>query len=223
MPRIFKIVSIAVHVIVVGFAFVAELTALGPLPVPRQPLSFAGSMPIRIVDIPLPAPPPSSVRGGTTAIDSTAAVAPIAPPTGIQPEVAGTSSGGDSASALNGVEAGFSTSVGLTPIENIPPPPPAPRAPIRVVGMQAPRKLVHVDPVYPGTARVAHVEGVVILEATLDTRGRVVDVRILRSVRLLDDAAIDAVRQWIYTPTLLNGVAVPVVMTITVNFRLGER
>ncbi len=46
------------------------------------------------------------------------------------------------------------------------------------------------------------------------------DVKILRSVPLLDDAAVEAVRQWEYTPTLLNGVPVPVIMTVTVNFQL---
>ena len=50
--------------------------------------------------------------------------------------------------------------------------------------------------------------------------GRVTDVKILRSVPLLDDAAMVAVRQWVYTPTLLNGVPVPVIMTVTVNFTM---
>jgi len=47
-----------------------------------------------------------------------------------------------------------------------------------------------------------------------------VNLRVLRSVPLLDQAATDAVRQWEFTPTRLNGVAVPVVMTVTVNFTL---
>lgn len=47
------------------------------------------------------------------------------------------------------------------------------------------------------------------------------DVKVLRSIPLLDEAAIDAVKQWIYSPTLLNGVPVPVIMTVTVNFRLS--
>ena len=52
-------------------------------------------------------------------------------------------------------------------------------------------------------------------------RGRVTDVKVLRGVPLLDQAAIDAVRQWVYTPTLLNGTPVAVVMTVTVNFKLN--
>ncbi len=77
-----------------------------------------------------------------------------------------------------------------------------------------------VDPVYPPLARSSRVEGVVILEAVLDATGRVDSVRVLRSIPLLDQAAVDAVRQWRFTPARLNGVPVPVVMTVTVNFTL---
>jgi protein TonB len=63
-------------------------------------------------------------------------------------------------------------------------------------------------------------QGVVILETVIGRTGDVEDVRVLRSVPLLDDAAITAVRQWRYSPTLLNEVPVPVVMTVTVNFTL---
>jgi protein TonB len=64
------------------------------------------------------------------------------------------------------------------------------------------------------------VEGVVIIEAIISTTGEVQDARILKSVPLLDQAALDAVRQWRYTPSLLNGIPVPVVFTVTVQFRL---
>ena len=86
--------------------------------------------------------------------------------------------------------------------------------------MQAPRKIADATPMYPAVARTARVEGVVILEAVIDAAGRVESVRVLRSIPLLDQAAVEAVRQWIYTPTLLNGVPVPVIMTVTVNFTL---
>jgi protein TonB len=74
--------------------------------------------------------------------------------------------------------------------------------------------------VYPPVAQAARVQGVVILEAVIGPSGRVTDVKVLRSVPLLDDAAIEAVRQWVYTPTLLNGVPIPVIMTVTVNFTM---
>ena len=80
-----------------------------------------------------------------------------------------------------------------------------------------------VNPVYPPAAEAARVQGVVILEALIGTDGRVTEARILRSIPLLDQAALDAVRQWQYTPTLLNGVAVPVIMTVTVQFTLASQ
>jgi TonB family protein len=93
---------------------------------------------------------------------------------------------------------------------------------VRVGGSIAePTRTRYVNPAYPDIARSARVQGIVILEATIGPDGRVSEVRVLRHVPLLDQAAIDAVRQWEYTPTLVNGVPVPVIMTVTVNFRLS--
>jgi protein TonB len=89
-------------------------------------------------------------------------------------------------------------------------------------GVREPRKVVHVAPVYPAIARSAAVQGTVVLEAVINERGAVDNVRVLRSVALLDNAAIEAVRAWRYTPTLLNGVPVPVLLTITINFKLDR-
>ena len=75
-------------------------------------------------------------------------------------------------------------------------------------------------PVYPQIAQSARVQGVVIIEATIDRTGKVTQTRVLRSVPLLDQAALDAVRKWEYEPTLVNGVAVPVIVTVTVKFTL---
>jgi TonB family protein len=94
--------------------------------------------------------------------------------------------------------------------------------PVRVGDAIAePRKTRHVNPVYPQQAIQARIQGVVILECTIDREGRVAEVRVLRGVPLLNEPAIEAVRQWEYEPTLLNGVAVPVRMTVTVNFKLS--
>jgi protein TonB len=65
------------------------------------------------------------------------------------------------------------------------------------------------------------VQGVVILEAVVDREGSVEDVRVLRSIPLLDRAAIDAVRQWRYSPLLLNGRPERFVLTVTVSFSLS--
>jgi protein TonB len=94
--------------------------------------------------------------------------------------------------------------------------------PVRVGGsIRAPTQISKVQPVYPPEALAAKVSGVVILEALIAADGRVSDAKVLRSVPLLDQAAVDAVRQWAYTPTLLNGVPVPVIMTVTVTFSLA--
>ena len=84
-----------------------------------------------------------------------------------------------------------------------------------------PRKTRNVPPTYPPTAQQARIQGVVVLECTISPEGKVVSVTPLRGHALLTEAAVDAVRQWEYTPTLLNGVAVPVIMTVTVNFKLS--
>jgi len=78
-----------------------------------------------------------------------------------------------------------------------------------------------VSPRYPPTAQAARVEGMVVLDAVIDATGRVNDVRVTRSIPLLDQAAIDAVRQWRFTPTLLNGEPVSILLTVTVRFTLG--
>jgi protein TonB len=102
-----------------------------------------------------------------------------------------------------------------------PPPPPPPAAPVRVGGnIKTPTKTKDIKPVYPPIAQSARVQGVVIIEATIGPDGRVKDAKVLRSIPLLDQAALDAVKQWQFTPTLLNGVPVPVIMTVTVNFTL---
>ena len=91
--------------------------------------------------------------------------------------------------------------------------------PVRIGGdVRPPRKIHDVPPVYPPAARTAGVQGLVILEATIDPSGEVGDIEVLRSVPELDEAAIAAVEQWRYEPTLVDGVAVPVSMTITINF-----
>jgi protein TonB len=69
-------------------------------------------------------------------------------------------------------------------------------------------------------AQDAMVSGLVIIEATINAEGNVSDARVLRSIPMLDQAALDAVKQWRFTPTLLNGAPVPVIMTVTVNFTL---
>ena len=99
-----------------------------------------------------------------------------------------------------------------------------PDAPIPVGELvKAPRKLKHVAPAYPEAARLAGLQGVVVIECTISPRGAVANLRVVRGLPLLEQAALEAVRQWVYTPTLLNGVPVPVVMVVTVEFALARR
>ncbi len=110
------------------------------------------------------------------------------------------------------------------PIVSVEPVKPAAVAgPVRAVPPVNPPKLLkEVAPAYPEIAKQAHVEGLVICEATTDVRGRVVDVKILRSIPLLDQAAISAVRQWVYEPVLINGKPTGIIFTVTVRFELSE-
>lgn len=106
-----------------------------------------------------------------------------------------------------------------------PPPPPAPKTPERVrVGgnVQAANLKCKVTPVYPALARQARVQGVVVLEAEISTAGKIEKLKVLTGHPLLVQAALDAVKQWCYEPTLLNGEPVPVVTTITVNFAFSQ-
>lgn len=116
----------------------------------------------------------------------------------------------------------------------VPPPPPPPplsvgrgpdsaSEPAHVSDViDRPKKVHHVNPIYPEAARRGGVQGEVVLECTISPAGEVVDVKLLRGNPELDQAAIAAVEQWRYTPTLLNGVPVPVIMTVTVSFKLGQ-
>lgn len=95
---------------------------------------------------------------------------------------------------------------------------------VRAVGRIQPPKLVRqVEPVYPEIARQAKVDGIVILEVMTDIYGRVQNVKILRSIPLLDQAAVDAVRQWIYEPLIIEGEPRPVTFTVTVRFQLSDK
>jgi protein TonB len=225
MRRSFTFVSVIVHAVVIAAALIAQVLAVGPLPIPRAPLTFIGSMPIRVIDIPLPPAAPHAATPPAPAQVSPSA-APIEAPSEIRSETG--REGLAPRINMGVVEGGVGDSVIAGNLVQLPPPPPpptpAPQGPVRISnGMRVPRRVVNVDPVYPRVAQAAHIEGVVILEATIDARGRVIDVRVLRSMPLLDQAAVDAVRQWIYTPTLLNGVPVPIVMTVTVTFKLQDR
>jgi TonB family protein len=86
--------------------------------------------------------------------------------------------------------------------------------------MKPPTIIKNVPPVYPPDAQAARIEGKVVIEATIGPAGTVSAAKVIRSIPMLDQAAVDAVKQWVYEPTLLNGKAVSIVMTVTVTFAL---
>ena len=95
--------------------------------------------------------------------------------------------------------------------------------PIRLTGQYTPPKLIkRTKPKYPLRARQDQVEGVVIAEATTDIYGKVQDVKLLRSIPKLDNAAIEAIKQWKYEPMLINGRPRSVIFTVTVIFKLEK-
>jgi TonB family protein len=102
------------------------------------------------------------------------------------------------------------------------PPPPLSSAPLRVGGdVTRPEKLSGPTPQYTEIARRARIQGVVIVEAIIDKKGQVTDVRVIRPLPMgLDQAAADAVRQWRFRPATLNGKPVDVFYSLTVNFQL---
>jgi protein TonB len=111
---------------------------------------------------------------------------------------------------------------GNTPPPPPPPPPGANNGPIRVGGDVAQSNIIYkVNPQYPPEARQARIEGVVILSVVIAKDGTVSDVKIISaSSPLLLPGVVDAVKQWVYKPTLLNGEPVEVITTVTVNFSL---
>lgn len=208
--------SIVAHAIAVCAAIIAPLLATDELPAPRTATEF-----VEVVPIAPPPPPPPPRHTAQTTAPPRADVAPLLVPDGVAPEPR--IEPANDAPPVDGgiISFGSCDACGSVDVVPPPPPPPPPPAVVHVGGdIKPPRKVVDAAPVYPPLARGARVEGLVILEAVIAEDGSVRDVRLLRSIPLLDAAAVEAVRQWRFTPTLLNGQPVPIVMTITVAFKL---
>ena len=217
-------VSAAAHVAAFLTMLILPLATGVEAPAP-WPLS---SNPDFLLAAPTPLPPVLRTVAGPPAHVGAPTAAPdriTHPPPGA-PAATGSDEIGDDVGAVAGVPEGLSTGVFAPAPVAMAPPAPAPPAPAayRPGGLiREPRKLVDVAPVYPEIARAARVEGLVVLEATIDERGFVTGARVVRSIPLLDPAALAALKQWRYTPTLLNGVPVRVLITVTFRFSLGER
>lgn len=155
-----------------------------------------------------------------------------APPTAspVVDNIAGLPPNGDPRGSKYGVDGGdpdFGVDHSTGPVGPAVPvvaPPPAPEndAPIQVGGaVMKPVVIVRTEPRYTELARRAHAEGVVILQAVIDERGYVTDVKLLRGQPMgLDQAAMDAVKTWRFKPATLHGRPVKVYFNLTVNFTL---
>jgi protein TonB len=198
-----------------------------------------------VLQTPSPPPPPPSSVGTQAARRATRAVSSdeiLNAPPSIPPTIArihdeplppaqfpSTSIG-----VPGGIYAGQS-GAGLDPVmQNIlrnatpqPPPPQTtkPARPVRIReggNVSAARLIYQPKPEYPQLARMARIEGGVELEAVISKEGTIEELKVLRGHPLLVKAALEAVRQWRYQPTLLNGEPIEVITEITVNFKLSE-
>ena len=231
------IISSAVHVLVIGtIAAVPLLYMSAAMPEVPDVMAFV----VTSLPPPPPPPPPPPAPAAKKVVTQpeakpthVARAVPIQAPAEIINEDFDTEAAVDDG-LPGGIEGGVPGGIpggvvgGLLESKIIPPPPPAPLpepvvppALVRVGGaITAPALLRRVAPEYPSIAVNAKVQGIVILEAVVDRQGRVEDVKVLRSVTLLDAAAIAAVRQWRYSPLLLNGQAERFVLTVSVSFSL---
>lgn len=214
------VLSFLVHAIVLCAAMVVRLFAATELPDPPRSTSFM----MAAAEVPEVQPPPAP-RQQAAASAVSPSIVPIEAPTAIAPELPT-----DISDVVPPDRAVLIVGPGVPDGDPFgPPPPPArrvvapppPAQPLKVGGIvRAPQKIHHVAPTYPAIAQSARVEGMVILEALIAEDGSVREVKVLKSLPLLDASAVDAVRQWRFTPTLLNGVPVQVIMSVTVTFAL---
>jgi periplasmic protein TonB len=225
-------ISFALHGVFLVAIVLVPLIGPEALPLPATGGRVFFVSPVASAPPPPPPPPPAAAPVATALPSPTrplprstpAFVAPIESPQQVKPEEGiglgvpggqpgGVAEGGVPGGVAGGVVGGVVGGVSEAPR----------REPVRVGSVvKEPRKLRHVDAAYPRSAVQARVEGLVVLECTIDVAGHVADVKVLRGVPVLDEAAVVAVKQWAYAPTLLDGVPVPVIMTVTVSFNLKQ-
>jgi protein TonB len=172
-----------------------ERTALAPAPPPPPVAALAAAAtPPAPIEAPSSIEPETGAEGGMEGVED-----------GIEGGVPGGASGG----VVGGLLGGTSS------------PGPVSRGPVRLAaGIEPPRKIKDVRPVYPQGALSDQARGTVVIEAVVDTDGKVSDAKVIQSVPLLDQSALDAVRQWEFVPSRLNGVPVAVIITVIVQFAI---
>ena len=212
--------SIAVHVALAVVVIVVPLMATDALPRPTSLHKIFVGDPPEAPPPPVAPSSPAQVRRTPVSPDA----APVDAPSTIEKEVSAPLIPNVGPVMQGGLPAGLVGEGGIavvSPVIPVPPPPLTPAKPVPVGGhIAVPIKIRDVRPVYPATALTSRVSGTVMIEATIGVDGRVKNARVIRSIALLDQAALDAVKQWQFSPTRLNGVPIPVIMTVTVNFAL---
>lgn len=215
--------SIAVHAAGALAFFIIPLAAEQAPPAPMPAARGLNIIEARS----LPPPPPSRTtqpRAARVNPDAAPLVAPpsIEPERPVEPVDPDAYAPGGGFGVVDGVPGGIDLSAEAPPAAAPPPPPPTQVRQLYRLGgdIKEPAKIHHVAPVYPQIALLSRVQGVVVLEATISETGTIENVRVLRSHALLERAAVEAVKQWRYTPSRLNGQPVPIIMTVTVNFTI---
>jgi protein TonB len=213
------VLSVCAHAVAIAAVIVVPIFATADLPDPRRPLTFEAIIPIVTPDIPV-APRSQPARQPVAATQPI----PLTEPKDLPPETPPAVP--DVPPDLVAAGGTGVPTIGVGPSGDVviaPPPRPARKDPVRVGGViRPPTRIVYVAPVYPQMALAARAQGTVILQAVIDEQGSVGELDVLRGHPLLDAAAMQAVAKWQFTPTLLNGTTVPVVMTVTVTFALTK-
>src|SRR6267143_821552 len=228
------VVSLAGHVLLVVIAILLPLYFSDAIHLQPMETTY-------LVAPPLPPPPPTASTAVVRAIrrpntflkDNKLYAPPVIPKhVAVVKELPSTAQaiagepegvvGGVPGGQLGGVIGGILSELG----HPIPPPLPKPavhHGPYRVGGrVQAPRVIRQVQPVYPVLAREARIYGVVVIDSVIGADGNVTEMKLVSGHPLLTQAAFDAVGQWKYQPTLLNGTPVAIEMYVTVHFNLGS-
>jgi protein TonB len=212
------IISMAIQTLILGILILIPLIYTEALP-----KAFLTTL--LVAPPPPPPPPPPQALVKTVKVVKLIQSGVLAAPTSIPKRVEiiheAAPDVGQGGGIYGGLE-GQGIMVG-TPIAALPPPPKA-TAPVRIKqggSVTAASIISQTRPVYPPLARQARIQGSVVLHAIIDKDGNVSELQVISGHPLLVQAALDAVRQWRYKPTLLNGEPVEVDTTITVTFTMG--
>jgi len=216
-----------------GFALAVQLAVVGGILL--IPLIFTEGLDLYKVNStiliapPPPAAPPPPVAHAEVAPRPTFIKAQLTAPTVIPKKIAQVADASAAAPAIAGMVGGVPGGVGdvLGGIASGPPPPPPagerPKGPIRITsGMKEPTLLYEPPVVYSPVARMAHVEGTVVIEAIIDEQGNVTQVHFISGPAMLVQSAMKAVAERRYAPTILDGQPVAIRLTVKVDYKLSS-